>query len=262
MAFVQIRDRLRAGKRRLIKDAGSKALFSMERYMARESLVGNEPVLDPGLFPWVPRVEAEWEAIRDEAAAVLENHQQLPNFQDISVDQRSITQDDGWKTFFLYGFGQRSERNALQCPVSTRVVESIPGMTTAFFSILAPGKRIPEHRGLFKGFIRYHLGLIIPEPRDRCGIKIAGEDHQWEPGKSLVFDDTYPHEAWNETDAPRAVLFVDVRRPLTRTAEWLNRGAIRLITMSPYVQDGLKNEQAWEDTYHSVESAMTEHSEP
>ena len=38
-------------------------------------------------------------------------------------------------------------------------------MKLAFFSILAPGKHIPEHRGSLKGVIRYHLALKVPEPR-------------------------------------------------------------------------------------------------
>jgi len=35
-------------------------------------------------------------------------------------------------------------------------------MKTAFFSILAPGKHLPAHRGPYKGVMRYHLGLLIP----------------------------------------------------------------------------------------------------
>ena len=30
----------------------------------------------------------------------------------------------------------------------------------------------------------------------------------------MIFDDTYEHEAWNDTDRTRVVLFVDFVRPL------------------------------------------------
>ena len=36
---------------------------------------------------------------------MLEDQAHLPNFQDISVDQATMTDDDRWKTFFLYGYG-------------------------------------------------------------------------------------------------------------------------------------------------------------
>ncbi len=125
---------------------------------------------------------------------MLQVHDQIPNFQDISVDQRAITTDNKWKTYFIYGFGYKAEKNCQRCPETTRLIEEVPGMKTAFFSILSPGKHIPEHRGLYKGFLRYHLGLMVPEPRSQCWIRVNGQQAVWEEGKSMMFDDTYPHE--------------------------------------------------------------------
>jgi beta-hydroxylase len=59
--------------------------------------------------------------------------------------------------------GEKAEVNCGRCPVTMEVLERIPGMTTAFFSILAPGQRIPAHRGVFKGFVRCHLALRFPK---------------------------------------------------------------------------------------------------
>ena len=47
---------------------------------------------------------------------MLEDQEHLPNFQDISVDQATMTTDDRWKTYFLYGYGFRSEANCARCP--------------------------------------------------------------------------------------------------------------------------------------------------
>src|SRR5437867_3927702 len=91
-----------------------------------------------------------------------------------------------------------------------QLLERVPGMTTAFFSILSPHKHIPDHRGPYKGVLRYHLALMIPEPRQACRIRVDGEYATWEEGKSLLFDDSYDHEAWNDTDGIRVVLFMDV----------------------------------------------------
>ena len=51
-------------------------------------------------------LEANWK-IRAELDAVLADQEHLPNFQDISVDQATMTDDDRWKTYFLYGYGFR-----------------------------------------------------------------------------------------------------------------------------------------------------------
>ena len=43
------------------------------------------------------------------------------------------------------------------------LVAGIPNLFQAFFSILEPGKSIPAHEGPYCGYLRYHLGLIVPE---------------------------------------------------------------------------------------------------
>ena len=48
-----------------------------------------------------------------------------------------------------------------------------------------------------------------PSPRDRAGISVGGQIAHWEEGRSLLFDDSYEHFAWNDTDGVRVVLFVE-----------------------------------------------------
>lgn len=229
-----------------VVDVGAVAIRKLENIIAWGSLVGNPPVFDPALFPWARNLEANWQSIRAELDEVLKNESDIPPFQEISRDQRKLSDDDRWKTYFLYAFGYKAESNCDRCPETTRLVETIPGMTTAFFSILAPGKHLPDHRGAFKGIIRYHLGLLIPEPQDATGIRVGSEICHWREGESLIFDDTYRHEAWNDTDKTRAVLFVDFRRPLKQPANALNWLTIEAIKRSPFVKDGVSNYEAWE----------------
>lgn len=218
----------------------------LENVIRRYSLLGNPPFFDTRQVPWVPALEANWETIRQELEQVLQHRERLPNFQDISRDQRSLTQDDRWKTFFLYGYGYKMEGNCERCPETTRLVESIPGMFTAFFSILEPGKTIREHRGPYNGLLRAHLGLLVPEPRENCRIRVGDQIRSWEPGKCMIFDDTYRHQVWNETDGTRVVLFLDVQRPLAWPGRLLNKVVLRLIRWSPFIQDARRNHRAWE----------------
>lgn len=232
-------------RKRLSVAIGFKLIKQLERLIARCSPLGEPTFFDTDDFPWVRRLEANWQQIRRELDTVLHFREQLPNFQDISRDQRRISQDDRWKTFFLYGYGYRMDDNCRRCPATAQLVESVPGMKTAFFSILAPGKHIPSHRGPYKGVLRYHLGLIVPEPAAACRIRVGPDYAHWEEGKSLIFDDTYKHEVWNDTDGMRAVLFLDVLRPLPFPVSLLNQGVVNLIRWSPYVQDARRNQAKW-----------------
>lgn len=225
--------------------SGRRLLVSVDRFFASRSLVGDPTFFDPAEFAWARPLEANWEVIRKELDGILRERDSLPNFQDISEDQARISKDDRWKTFFFYGYGYRMDDNCARCPETTRLIENVPGMTTAFFSILAPGKHIPAHRGPYKGVMRYHLGLQVPEPRENCRIRVGDDIGHWQEGCSLMFDDTYEHEVWNETDGVRVVLFLDVMRPMRFPGGLVNRLVFNLIRLSPYVQRARRNQQRW-----------------
>jgi beta-hydroxylase len=125
-------------------------------------------------------------------------------------------------------------------------------MKTAFFSILAPGKRLPPHRGPYKGVLRLHLGLLVPQPRERCGIRVANEVRHWDEGKALIFDDTFEHEAWNETGGVRVVLFVDLVRPMRLHARALNSLMIWMIALSPFVLGSAGSYLRWERRFETL----------
>ncbi len=206
----------------------------VERAITLLTSDGKRVFFDTAAFPWVRRVEADWAAIRAEMDELLKEHAAIPNFQDLSEDQQVLTQGTDWKTFFFYAYGHRADANCERCPATSRALERISGMKTAFFSILAPGKRIPEHRGPYKGVLRYHLALRIPSPAE-CGICVGGETRHWDEGKSLIFDDTLPHTAWNDSPARRVVLFVDFMRPLWFPLSLLNRLMMWHISRTPFV---------------------------
>ncbi len=242
-------DKNKKGKSRLVVRLGSKLLWGFEKFIAKSSKVPTTPFLDPYQFDWVKDLEGNWEIIRAEVDRILEHKDNIPSFQDISKDQKSITTDDKWKTYFLYGFGYKAVKNCERCPETTKIIESIPGMKTAFFSILAPGKHIPAHRGVYNGVIRCHLGIKVPEPKEKCRIRVHEVFAHWEEGKVMMFDDTYNHEVWNDTDGERVVLFMDIDRPLRFPATALNSLLIKAVQKSSFIQDAKKNQEAWEDKF-------------
>jgi ornithine lipid ester-linked acyl 2-hydroxylase len=236
---------------------GERVLAPVERFIGRRSLVGDATFFPLERFPWVKHVEHNWEVIRGEAEALLEHHGDLANFQDISKDQIEITDDDRWKTFFLYGYGFEAKLGVEMCPRTAALMREIPGMSTAMFSILSPRKHILDHRGPYKGVLRYHLGLIVPQNAEACRIRVGDDYRRWEQGRSMIFDDTFNHEVWNDTDETRVVLFVDVLRPLPSPESAINRAIVKAIGFSPFVLDAKRNQEAWERRYRERRGAQT-----
>ena len=46
-----------------------------------------------------------------------------------------------------------------------------------------------------------------------CALRVGGQIHEWKEGRCVTFDDTYLHEAWNNSSETRVVLIVDSWNP-------------------------------------------------
>jgi beta-hydroxylase len=237
----------RQWRRRKVKRLGQRGIRRLGSFIARQSLVGDAPVFDRDVVPWSRALEAAFPAIRRELDGVLALREHLPPFQTISPDQRNIAHGDRWKVFLLYGFRLRSEANCRRCPETAAVLAGIPGLLSAWFSILAPRTAIPRHRGISKGIIRAHLGVVAPKDRANCWMRVDDRTVHWEEGRCFVFDDTYDHEVRNDTDEERVVLIVDVERPMRLPGRVVGKIFNRGIRLTAYVQDAWKNQLDWED---------------
>jgi beta-hydroxylase len=63
-----------------------------------------------------------------------------------------------------------------------------------------------------------------------------------------MFDESFEHEAWNRTDGMRAVLFLDIVRPLRQPARAVNAAALAAFAVSPYALATKRRNEAWEAT--------------
>ncbi|MGZ0189292.1 MAG: aspartyl/asparaginyl beta-hydroxylase domain-containing protein [Alphaproteobacteria bacterium] len=243
---ISFADRFRQKRRKVIKKFGKRLIRRLGDFLGRQSTVGDMPVFETQNFDWAVKLEQNWAPIRQELDTILKNHEALPSFHEISPDQAKISKGDQWKTFILLGFGYKAESNCALCPETTRVLESIPNIRTAFFSILAPGYHIPHHRGVTKGVIRGHLAMVVPEDRENCWIRVGEERVSWRQGDCLVFDDTFDHEVQNDTPDRRVVLLIDVDRPMRFWGRLINKGFMAGIRWTAYVQDAKKNMQTAE----------------
>ncbi len=123
----------RKKRRRYVKKFGKHTIRALAGFMSRESLVDDLPVFGKTDFPFTAELERNAHVIRAELDEILEARDHLPAFHEISRDQRKISKGDNWKTFMLFGFGYRAERNCARCPETVRLLERVPGIQNAFF---------------------------------------------------------------------------------------------------------------------------------
>lgn len=171
--------------------------------------------------------------IQAELAPLLRDHTRIPRYHEISQTQSYISgtvdPEKSWRVFMLKWFGGGGlEANRARCPRTVELVERVPGVLQAFFSILDPGKSIPAHDGFYLGYLRYHLALKVPA-NNPPSMRVKDQVHTWETGRSILFDDSWNHEVVNRSDDLRVLLIVDVMRPMRWPLHALNWIAARIV---------------------------------
>jgi aspartate beta-hydroxylase len=194
---------------------------------AYDRRIDTPALLDPSVyFPAEALFCGKWEQIRREALAVAEAYGKIPRFHELMAEQAPISANDGrdWRLFILKAYGMEIPINMAQCPELSALVRSRSEVLSASITFLGPRKHIPRHRGPFRGVLRFYLGLSVPEldnglPAVR--MVLNGQEHRLGNGASLLWDDTYDHEVWNDSDEVRIALFLDIWRPRMPWDMWL-----------------------------------------
>ena len=253
--------RYRAWRRQLVYTSGEKLTRVLERFFSRQSLVKDTPFLSNADFPFLQMFTDNWEKIRDEVQVILKNREEIPAFQEVSPDQSKIAQGKNWRTFFLYGFGEKLNKNCAQAPFTSSLLAKVPNIEISWFSILSPGYHIPPHQGVSKGILRAHLGLLIPKDAESCRIRVDNEFRVWKPGQIFVLDDTYEHEVWNNTDDERVILIFDFDRPMKWQGRALLHFLIRVMKFTAFYLEPKKNLANFEDRFEAATRRNNENME-
>lgn len=227
--------------RAFVKRNGKKLVRRVAKVQSSQSIVPDTPKIPNEHFGFLQAFEAEWQTIKAEAEAVLAFRDEIPGFQEVSPDQYRLAKGKSWKTHFLFGFGERLETNTRLTPRTAELLASVPNLQTAMFSILAPGYHIPAHTGVTKGILRAHLGLIVPDEYEKCRIRVHDTITAWRPGETFVFDDTYEHEVWNDTDQERVILIFDFDRPMRPLGRALNKAVVAGVKRTAFYKDPRRN---------------------
>lgn len=172
---------------------------------------------ETGIQHQLSTIVDNWQVIRDEATEILKDMDQ-PGF----VRESENLADTGyWAQFELYRQGQKIGNNCLRTPLTCALVDSIPQISTnrrgqVKFSLMNGGTHAFAHAGPTNCRLRAHLGLSIPRSKAPSktwsGLRVADKFVTWNEGEMFVFDDSFDHEVWNESDE-RIVLILDLWHP-------------------------------------------------
>ena len=169
----------------------------------------NQEIFDPKDFYWTKNFRNSWMNIKEEYLNYVDKYT-IPMHKEVNSIVASCDINNRWKTLYLRTFGKDTGL-AKYFPTTMSLINQCP-CTLAFFSILEPGAKLSPHIGIYKGVIRYHLALIVPNQWEKCFIDVNGKRLYWTEGSDIMFDDMFMHYAENNTNQSRVVLFLDIKR--------------------------------------------------
>jgi aspartyl/asparaginyl beta-hydroxylase (cupin superfamily) len=195
-------------------------------------------------FPALANVTAHWRDVQAEADALLVGNAAWPRYHELDPHMSRIAgaheTDKSWRVFLLHAMGENPAANQRLCPRTTALLQTIPGLYQAFFSLLDAGKSVPSHEGPYRGYLRYHLGLRVPALAPPH-LRVRDVTHTWTEGGDFLFDDSLEHEVINPGGGPRVILIIDILRPLPPLYAAVNRWFVRHVIARLYARRLMKN---------------------
>lgn len=191
------------------------------------------------LFPYSEVIESNFDIIQNEYITYEDKYNskiqctynQTPAFK---IGEK--IKNKCWRMIMLKKAGQFTDEGLLHFPFTCQVCDNNV-IHNAFFSILDPNVNIPPHIGYYKGYLRYHLGVIIPEENGkRPFINVGGSTYFWKDSQGVLFDDMFYHFVYNPTSQRRVVLYIDLIRPLEGMLGKINNIIIKSIEHNPFIK--------------------------
>lgn len=209
LVFLRLRNKAHLSWGRQLTDFSTFMVpFNIPAYLL--SRVSTKSHLQISEFPQLQLLQDNWQVIRDEALALHgQGHIGIKG----DLPGSSFYRDGRWTSFYLKIYDNDLPSAKALAPKTRALVDQVPGMNLALFAVLNPGKSLSRHHDPFALTVRYSLGLSTPNDKG-CGLVVNGEDYTWRDGDSIIFDETYLHSAYNNTDRPRVILMTDIDRPL------------------------------------------------
>ena len=81
-------------------------------------------------------------------------------------------------------------------------------------------------------------------------MRIGDREVTWREGRCLIFDDTVSHSVWNATSEERAVLLIDVHRPMRLPGRIVSAVFLAGLRRHGYYRDAKAKQHRWEERFH------------
>ncbi len=185
----------------------------------------SRPIMNMADFGELAEIQENWQIIRQEVLDLYEKGY----FETTKKPEETAYYDIGFRTFYKYGwskfylkwYGYTHTSAQSLCPETVKILKKIPSVNGAMFTILPPDSKLTRHLDPLAASLRYHLGLSTPNS-DHCFINVDGEQYSWRDGEAFLFDETYLHFVYNNSEQTRLILMCDVERPMNIAGRLFN----------------------------------------
>lgn len=186
----------------------NKAIIELSQYPELNEIVENKAIIIEELKNIIDKnVWILYKNLHEEKIISKDYNNEEINKLDSSITKYYLNNNKSpeWKVIILIYNGNFIFNSKKMFPKTIEILQKIKYIRMAGISCLEGGGYIPPHND--EGFERYkyHIPLIIPE---KCGIKINNIEYNFD--KEFIFDDTYTHSVWNNSNKPRFVLIIDI----------------------------------------------------
>jgi aspartyl/asparaginyl beta-hydroxylase (cupin superfamily) len=188
-------------------------LFSVGGNQRPPLLAANE------VFPESKMLESHFSEIHREITSLI-NKRELTRYKDIDPE-RAAEVSENWKLYYAWFMWEENKRARTDCPTLLRLIKDMPNVINATVAVLEPRVTLAAHEGPYAGILRYHIGIEVPE-KNPPYIRVMDRYHTWQVGESIVLDDCYEHEVYNESDNKRVILMIDFMRPMCAPLHFIN----------------------------------------
>ncbi|MFN8284403.1 MAG: aspartyl/asparaginyl beta-hydroxylase domain-containing protein [Chitinophagales bacterium] len=182
--------------------------FHVEEILANKvstSYTGKFPAyFDASNYSWTALLPENYEQILKEFELFNEQHHLQPYFYKAQAKNTGK-----WKTLPLITWNI-TRKNLKHFPNTKQILDKIPGLVSASFSMLEAGGEIVKHRGDTDAHIRTHLCLYTATDNTKIAFNVNNISKNWETGKCLLFCDAHVHGGYNHSNEDRLVMIIDV----------------------------------------------------
>jgi aspartyl/asparaginyl beta-hydroxylase (cupin superfamily) len=171
-------------------------------------------MLPPDLVPYRPWYDKDHVnrhagiiALKENIVAVREEIRELQR-------EAPESYDDGWNIHGFIRFGNRYEKAIKNCPVTWKCLQLFGvdhSFGEVFVSSLRPYKFLSIHTGESGFGLISHFALEIP--KGDLQMVVGEEGRVWTQDEAILFNDAFPHYAYNNTASPRSVLLIEHWNP-------------------------------------------------